>query len=257
MDLNLFKSIVDQARELGITKLNLTPCKGEPFMHPHIYEILDYADQNMREVMFFTNATAINVEKLKQVSLKNTQMCISEYGSNEQGFIKLTNMRESTYRIYQRRLQELTQANIKYEIHYRPEDYEFDYNDGPVVSTEQFDTKSKCEYHHEPKVFANGDITFCIFAREEWQESQKIFYANLNTTTLADAITHPLRYKFYDSQSLCASGCSGFSRDCYVKTTVPSIRFIAKSKARYLDNPEPTDKQYQELEHEVIQRTQQ
>jgi MoaA/NifB/PqqE/SkfB family radical SAM enzyme len=257
MDVNLFKRIVLEAKELGITNLNLTPCKGEPFLHPDVYEMLEFANDNMREIMMFTNATAINIDKLKNIRRDNLRLCVSYYGSTIEKFNELTGMNQNLFDIFHRKLKQLTEANIQYQVFRRDDNYQFDYQDGPVINDEEFNTESKCKYHHEPKVFANGDVSFCMFAREEWPTAKSIYYTNLNNTTLKEALSDPIRYKFYDSQSMCASGCSGFSRDCYVKTTVSSIKLLAWSKRNYKETQETTDARYQVIEDEVIQRTQQ
>lgn len=252
MDLDFFKRIVLEAKDLGITKLNLTPCKGEPFMHPNIYEILSFANEHMKESMLFTNATAINISKLKSVDLTNIVLCVSYYGSTITKFTELTGMKNNLFEIFHRKLTELNDAGIKYQIYRRDDNYEFDYDAGPAIVKDKFDSTSKCKYHQEPKVFVNGDVTFCIFAREESPNAKKIFYANLHSTSLREAMQNPLRYKFYDSQSICASVCSSYERNCYTGHSIVSLKLLNTSKKNYLNSKETTDKLYKEIENEVI-----
>lgn len=256
MDKELFKSTVAQAKELGIKHLKLTPCKGEPFLHPNVYEMLEYANDNMQEVFMFTNATAINVAKLKAIRRNRLVLCVSYYGSNVEEFTKLTCTNQHLFDIFHRKLKELTDAGIEYEIFRRDNGYEFDYQGGKPLTTEHIDTKDKCKYHHGPKVFANGDVSFCMFAREEWPEAKSIFYTNLNRVSLKEALTDPLRWKFYESQSLCASGCTGYARNCYTDHTITSIKLLAESKKVFLLKQEPTEARYKEIEDEIIQRPQ-
>jgi MoaA/NifB/PqqE/SkfB family radical SAM enzyme len=251
ISLDLFKRVVLEAKDLGITKLNLTPCKGEPFMHPNIYEILNFVNQHMKETLVFTNATAINVNKLKKIKLNNVKLCVSYYGETVDKFIELTQTTESLFNTFHRRLIELKDAAINHEVHRRDLNYKFDY-DGNTVN--DVPLNKKCKYHHEPKVFANGDVTFCIFAREEIPNNKKIFYDNVNNNSLKNILENPLRYKFYDSQSLCISNCSSYDQSCYVGHSLTSIRLLNVSKKQYVLNKETIDKQYEEIEHETLQR---
>jgi MoaA/NifB/PqqE/SkfB family radical SAM enzyme len=250
MDFDLFKKIVLQAKKIGIKKLNLTPCKGEPFMHPNIYEILQFANEHMEESLLFSNATAINVKKLKSVKLNNIRLCISQYGKTIEDFIHLTKTNKSLYDIFQRRLQELKSEKIPYEIHMRDVDYQFDFvgNQNNVIDVKKID--KKCKYHHEPKVFVNGDVTFCIFAREEILNNKKIFFANVNELPLKDILEHPLRFKFYDSQSLCFNhNCTSYDKNCYVKHSLLSIKLLSQSKKNYILNKEFIDSEYMKIEN--------
>jgi len=251
MDLELFKKVVLEAKDLGITKLNLTPCKGEPFMHPNIYEILSFANEHMKESLVFTNATAINMDKLKELKLNNIKLNVSYYGETLDKFIELTGSSKSLFKIFHRKLKQLSSAGILHEVHRRDQGYIFDYDENHV-NDKQLDKTVKCKYHQEPKVFVNGDISFCIFTREELPNSKKIFYANLNSSTLKDAMENPLRYKFYDSQSICSSKCSSYEQNCYVGHTLTSLKLLNISKKNYLNSKETTDKLYKEIENEVI-----
>ena len=80
IDLMLFKRIITEAKQLGIKTVKLTPCRGEPFLHPNIYEILEFACQHMDHVHMFTNATAINVDKLKAIASPKLELYVSFYG---------------------------------------------------------------------------------------------------------------------------------------------------------------------------------
>jgi hypothetical protein len=213
--------------------------------------MLEFANDHMTDVMLFTNATPFNVDKFKSIRNKNIELCVSYYGSTAEKFKELTCTTDSLFKTFHRKLEEMDKANIKYQVFRRDENYQFDYQEGPDVNDQEFDTKKKCKYHHEPKVFANGDVSFCIFAREEWSDSKKIFYANLNNTSLTSALSDPIRYKFYESQSLCESMCSGFSRDCYIKSTIPSIKLMTMAKKAYMGNQQETDARYQSIEAEI------
>lgn len=253
LDFELFKKIITEAKELGIDRIKLTPCRGEPFLHPHIYEMLEFANNNMKHIDMFTNATAINIDKLKKINLDHLSLCISKYGSNAEEFSKLTVTNSRMYNIFCRKLKELTEAGIRYEIHYRGTDYEFDFEEGPVLYNEEFNFKSKCQYHQQPKVLANGDISFCMFSREEMPNSKSIRYANLNNISLKEAVEHPLRYKFMDSQSICSKHCGSALRNCHNEVSIVSLKMLNASKKNYQANQEAVDKLYREMEDEVAQ----
>jgi organic radical activating enzyme len=250
MDLELFKRIVLEAKELGITKLNLTPCKGEPFMHPNIYEMLEFVNTHMEEALLFTNATTINITKLKQININKITLCVSFYGETVDKFVELTQAGKNLFNIFHKRLIELKEANIKHEIHRRDQNYQFDYTGNNIVHNDILDVK--CKYHQEPKIFANGDVTFCIFAREEVPNSKKIFYANVNSMSLKEILEDPIRYKFYESQSICANHCSSFNRNCYTGYTITSLKLINISKKNYISSKEDTDIRYAEIEKELL-----
>ena len=107
-----------------------------------------------------------------------------------------------------------------------------------------------------PKIMANGDVVFCKFVKDNTPPNDKIAFANLHNTSLKDALEDPIRYKFYDSQSICINHCSSFSRTCY-KESIVSFKIMAASKKKYLAAPEAVDQQYKEIENETVQRAQQ
>jgi organic radical activating enzyme len=251
MDKDLFKRIIQEAAELGITEINMVPIRGEPFLHPHIYEMLDFAADYVKCIHLFTNATAINVKKLKTIRRSHLDLCISQYGYNSTEFVELTQTNERLYEIFHQRIQELTQNNIKHEIHVRTHDYDYDYDDHHARDIQPFDITRKCKYHHQPKIYVNGDITFCMFIESEVQGSKGVFYANLNTISLKDALHHPLRYKFYDSQTICSDFCQSYARNCHNAVDMSSLRSLLKAKESYLNAPAETDKAYDALYGEI------
>jgi hypothetical protein len=82
---------------------------------------------------------------------------------------------------------------------------------------------------------------------------RSVAFANLHITSLRDALEDPIRYKFFDSQSICVNHCSSFSRTCY-KESISSFKIMAASKRNYTANQELVDQQYEEIERETIQR---
>jgi uncharacterized Fe-S cluster-containing radical SAM superfamily protein len=254
MDLELFKRIILEAKAMGITEVDLIPAKGEPFLHPDIYEMLDFVNTHMKYTIVFTNVTAVNVEKLKKIGMTNIKFCISYYGDTPEKFKELTGMDKNLFDIVHRRIDELDAAGIRYNLERRDRNYVFNYTGTKI--NEEFNSKLKCHFHSMPKILANGDVMFCKFVKDNVPYNDKLAFANLNTVSLKEALEHPIRYKFFDSQSICLNHCSSFSRTCY-KESVSSFKLMVASKKKYQADPEPIDQQYQEIERETIQRAEQ
>jgi MoaA/NifB/PqqE/SkfB family radical SAM enzyme len=254
MPLELFKKIVLEAKALGITEVDLIPAKGEPFLHPDIYEMLAFLNEHMKYTIVFTNATAINVNKLKDVPMNHIKLCVSYYGATPEKFKELTAMDKNLFDIVHKRLEQLDNSGITYHLERRDYGYEFDHPG--TVKTDTMDPKVKCHFHSMPKIMANGDVMFCKFVKDNTPPNDKIAFANLNNVSLKEALEDPIRYKFFDSQSICINHCSSFSRTCY-KESIISFKLMAASKKKYLANPDSVDQQYKEIEDETVQRAQQ
>lgn len=62
MDFELFRAIIDEGSRKGLCSIKLN-FRGEPLMHPHIAEMVDYAKRNgIIDVFFNTNATFLTEE---------------------------------------------------------------------------------------------------------------------------------------------------------------------------------------------------
>lgn len=254
MPLDLFKRIILEAKELGISEIDLIPAKGEPFLHPDIYEILDFVNEHMKRTVVFTNVTAVNVKKLKKTGLNNIELNVSYYGATPEKFKELTSMDKNLFDMVHKRLDELRDNGIRFNLERRDYGYEFSHPDTPPGET--LDPAIKCHFHSMPKILTNGDVVFCKFVKDNTPPNGKVAFANLYSATLKQALEDPIRYKFYDSQSICVNHCSSYSRQCY-KETLSSFKLMAASKIKYKSNPELIDQQYREIEHETLQRVKQ
>ena len=248
MDIDVFKKAVLEARELGIKTVDMIPSRGDPFLHPHIYEMLDFINEHMEEILIFTNATPVNVAKLSQCNLSHTILSISLYGKTTEKFIELTKTDERMFNKFNKKLRELDEAGIKYNIERRDEDYEFDTHG---VAKNDFDASQKCKFHHIPKILVDGSVTFC---RTAWS-SNGLSIGNLSNKDLHDLLSDPIRYKFMDSQSICEHACDSYEINCNTKTTFAAIKLMSESRARYLSSHVDTEIRYKKLENETIQRT--
>jgi SynChlorMet cassette radical SAM/SPASM protein ScmF len=66
LDLDLFKSIIEQAKPLGLTGVKLTG--GEPLLHPQINEILEYIQTDDLSVMLETNGVLCKPELAERIA---------------------------------------------------------------------------------------------------------------------------------------------------------------------------------------------
>jgi len=248
MSLDLFKSIILQAKEMGITKVDMIPSKGEPFLHPDIYEMLDFANTHMKYVVIFTNASAININKLKSINRNNILLCVSYYGSTLEKFKELTAMDKNLFDAVHKKLLELDNNNIEYKLEHR--DYGWTFNYPGSKSIKNLDPEIKCSFHSMPKITATGDVVFCKFIRDNICNTDLVAFANLNTTSLKDALENPIRYKFFDSQSICVKHCSSYNATCY-KEDIISFKILSNSKKQYLKNKDTIDTNYKIMENNI------
>jgi len=249
MSLDIFKKAILEAKALGIRHVDMIPSRGDPFLHPDIYEMLDFANAHMELVLIFTNATPVHVEKLKQVNLSKTEFCISLYGKTVEKFKELTCTSDTMFDIFNTRLRELDAAGIKYNIERRDVNYEFDVHG--AKPKDNFNPKEKCKFHHIPKVLADGGVTFC---RTAWSANGLVI-GNLNTSSLEELLTDGIRYKFMDSQSICVKACDSYTISCNTRQTFAAMKLMSKSKENYINDSEKVDARYIELENAIIQRT--
>lgn len=102
MPQSLFISAVEQALALGYKEFHLTPCTGDVFMDPRVFEKLDYLEANdqVRACHFFTNFTILDSAKIDRLlNLKKlSSVVISIYGHDESSFIALTKSEPKVYR---------------------------------------------------------------------------------------------------------------------------------------------------------------
>jgi SynChlorMet cassette radical SAM/SPASM protein ScmF len=81
LSLDLFKSIVDQAKPLGLSGLKLTG--GEPLMHPEIGEILEYIRGEDLNLTMETNGVLCSPEIARQIrACKNPFVSVSLDGAD-------------------------------------------------------------------------------------------------------------------------------------------------------------------------------
>ncbi len=108
MSQSMFTSCVDEALDIGYKEFHLTPCTGDVFMDPHIFDKFAYLEEckGVRAYHFFTNLTIIGTDKIERLlKLKKlSRMVVSVYGHDEETFVTLT---QSSSKIYRRLLANL------------------------------------------------------------------------------------------------------------------------------------------------------
>jgi SynChlorMet cassette radical SAM/SPASM protein ScmF len=81
LDLDLFKSIIEQAKPLGLTGVKLTG--GEPLLHPHINEILEYIQTEDLSMTLETNGVLCTAElAVKMAACKDPFVSVSLDGAD-------------------------------------------------------------------------------------------------------------------------------------------------------------------------------
>jgi MoaA/NifB/PqqE/SkfB family radical SAM enzyme len=98
-----FQSCVDQAVDIGYGTFDLTPCTGDVFMDHHIFNKLQFLDDNpgVKNFGFHTNLTIPNVKDIERLLRlkKLNYIVISVYGCDLETFVAIT---KSTEKVYQR-----------------------------------------------------------------------------------------------------------------------------------------------------------
>ena len=83
LDLDLFKSIIEQAKSLGLTGVKLTG--GEPLLHPQINEILEYIQTEDLGMTLETNGVLCTAELAeKMAACKDPFVSVSLDGANSE-----------------------------------------------------------------------------------------------------------------------------------------------------------------------------
>jgi SynChlorMet cassette radical SAM/SPASM protein ScmF len=81
LDLELFKSVIEQAKPLGLTGVKLTG--GEPLLHPKIQEILEYIQTQDLRLIVETNGVLCTPQLAsKMAACKNTFVSVSLDGAD-------------------------------------------------------------------------------------------------------------------------------------------------------------------------------
>lgn len=80
LSFDFWKETIKQLRQVGCKNIQLIG--GEPFLHPEILKIVDYAFSKNFEITIFTNATLLNNEIIEFCKNRNVKFKVSLYGHN-------------------------------------------------------------------------------------------------------------------------------------------------------------------------------
>ena len=137
MDMDLFKNTIDQYIEMGGKSVGFTPIVGDPMLDKHLFERIDYLEnqKNIVDLSFYTNAIALVPKKIDEL-LKKRRLRISlsiSFGGYDQESYK-TVMGVDMFRVVKKNIMylldnymKLKTENIKLKIDYRyPEEHKGD-----------------------------------------------------------------------------------------------------------------------------------
>jgi MoaA/NifB/PqqE/SkfB family radical SAM enzyme len=226
MPLSLAKRIIKEASDLGITSIDLTPQKGEFFLHPNSYEILDLACSLMKKVELFTNLSEVDINRLTENNLQNLNLHVSHYGDEAKTFVYFTNTSTEMFENYQAKRKELISKNVNVTIEKRDSDIFYNYN---IKSN----TTGKCVSHYTPTILADGRVMFCNNINNNGIEND-LSFDNILDKSLKLVLENPLRYKFYESQDFCKTKCGYFDNNTSSNhPTFVSLKLLQSAKRNY------------------------
>jgi MoaA/NifB/PqqE/SkfB family radical SAM enzyme len=102
MSNEMFFDCIEQAVEIGLTCYQMTPCTGDVFMDPKLFDKLDYLEEHPRveSYSFFTNLTIPSEEQIERLLGlgKLSSVTMSVYGHDLDTFVRITQSTEKVYR---------------------------------------------------------------------------------------------------------------------------------------------------------------
>ena len=115
LTLDDYKRLIDEAVALGIPKVTVTG--GDPFSHPHCWDILEYLHERNMAVNLFTNAQALNTsEKIRRIARMGLrQLSVSIYSTDAEVHDKITR-RQGSWEQSMKVLRELAQWPVPLNI---------------------------------------------------------------------------------------------------------------------------------------------
>lgn len=185
-----FFRIVDEAVDLGIREVHITPGAGDVFCDPNVYEKIDYLEskEKVKKVWFFTNYCFAQPEKLK--NLRKTRIYVSEYGQSDEEFTALTN-RPASYR--HRVLENLEKSeNLRVTIQERSFRY--------IEKCRENSRKQKglCYNLTNPYIFYNLDLSMCFCGIVI--PDYNFILGNLNNSTMFELLSSDKAKSFIRGQ---------------------------------------------------------
>jgi hypothetical protein len=184
--LETIKKISLDINELGIQYLKLTPSRGEIFLHPEIYEILDVllSIDTIKIIEFHTNFSRINFEKLFNLKHRKLKINVSHYGHdglNE--FIYQTRTNQKFFDKVEANIQLAKKLGINIILDPRNRYYDYDCDIQPRKYIPEFKQKV-CSFLYCPRIFSNGDFYHCTCSGERRDIDEKFIIGNIYNQTM-------------------------------------------------------------------------
>jgi hypothetical protein len=150
------------------------------------------------------------------------------------------------FKIVCRKVEDLKTYGIPFEIARRDIGRVFNYNE--FETRKRFDGPKKCDHHQRPRIAPTGKVTYCEMLPGRTNYVEDIYFADLNHISLKEALTHPLRYKFFESESICRKHCFDVSATCISKPTLPMYKLMFDARKKYENDIESVNAEYKILE---------
>jgi hypothetical protein len=230
MDYGLFRSIVDQAMDLGCVRF--TPFRmGEPLLFPGLFDWLDYFREKGARVSIYTNGSMLTPEigaKLKEYSDMFFDFTISFYGHDANSYNSMMGL--DFYQVRERIIDFMQDNPIGVQIYQASNDIgdtvenkQFNalwenmgfvhiatvrYGDWPgsiegyvtprslAEAGANFETVPCLRVLHDLDVMYDGTVCLCCV-----DAHGEITFGNLNDLTVEQALEHKLR-KYYQAKHL-------------------------------------------------------
>lgn len=236
LSLEVIKKIARDIEYLEIQEIKLTPQRGEIFVHPEIYEILNVLTniQCVKKVYFNTNFEKINFSKYlnSNIDIEKIEILISHYGCNGlDEFVSQTQKSEKEFNTVESNIEIARRLNIKVNTSPRTLEYKYDYKDGGYIRDVKPEQYKICSNIWVPRIDANGDFTLCT--NNVIQTKDEII-GNIHKDSLVDLYLDNSRLKLYNDMKngiipkMCKD-CTSFDIN-QIKPNISALKNFNKIK---------------------------
>ena len=239
--LDNYYNIIDQAADLDIKYLELTPSDGEIFTDKDIINKLKYAVVKIPQVMFYTNfglCTPDIIDQLKNIKL---DIRISDYGCDDQEIFEYMT-RTKSFDKYKNNLKYADEVGLEYRLYKRLPDENIFYDNTNQDIDDKYKSKNMpikeiqgvCSYQYFPRIMANGDFVLCSCSGGILTLEPEMIIGNITNTSLKELLYNKKRKEFYINQkdnnytNYCLS-CPMFSTTD-IKPNINSLKRIINVK---------------------------
>lgn len=166
LDLSLAKNVMDQLHAMGTVSLTISG--GEPFLHPHFMELLEYARSCDFVINILTNGTHINKDMIVDLKRLNINMIqFSLYSMNAEIHDSITQI-PGSHEKTMNSISLLLEADIPLQI------------SAPIMKTNKDSYVEISKWCHEKKIRVLSD--FIMMAKEDFDKTNLENRLNINET---------------------------------------------------------------------------